>query len=248
MRSVWVGFDARESAAFAVTRNSIRKTSNTPIPVRGIILDELRRRNLYYRPTERATLPSGNDVLIDVISEHPMATEFAISRFLTPLLAKETMPSFTERWALFMDCDMLVRHDIGRLFDQRDPTKAIQVVKHDFRPKKVTKMDGQVQSQYLRKNWSSVILFNVDHPANQALTVELINNVPGRDLHRFCWLDDKDIGELEVEWNYLVGFHTPEDCLDPSIVHFTDGIPTMAGYEDCEYADEWHRVLRDWAR
>jgi hypothetical protein len=248
MRSVWVGFDARESAAFAVTRHSIRRTINTPIPVRGIILDDVRRRNLYYRPTERIDLPSGNNVLIDVISEHPMATEFAISRFLTPHLARETMPSFSERWALFMDCDMLVRHDIGRLFDQRDPTKAVQVVKHDFRPKNTTKMDGQVQSQYSRKNWSSVILFNVDHPANQRLTVDLINNVPGRDLHGFCWLEDHEIGELDIEWNYLVGFHTVDDCLDPAIVHFTDGIPTMAGYEDCDYADEWRRSLNEWSR
>jgi hypothetical protein len=33
------------------------------------------------------------------------------------------------------------------------------------------------------------MVFNCDHPANRALTLDLINTVPGRDLHRFCWLD-----------------------------------------------------------
>jgi len=35
--------------------------------------------------------------------------------------------------------------------------------------------------------------------------------------------------------------------IDPAIVHFTDGIPTMAGYEDCAFADEWRAELERWA-
>jgi hypothetical protein len=106
-------------------------------------------------------------------------------------------------------------------------------------------MDGQAQTRYARKNWSSVILWNVDHPANKALTIELVNSVPGRDLHRFCWLEDDLIGELHPKWNWLVGHSDPE--IDPAIVHFTDGIPTMQGYEDSEYADEWRAELERWA-
>ena len=34
----------------------------------------------------------------------------------------------------------------------------------------------------------------------------------------------------------------------PRIVHFTDGIPTMRGYEHCEYADEFRRQLEEWAQ
>ena len=61
---------------------------------------------------------------------------------------------------------------------------------------------------YSRKNWSSVVLWNWAHPANRRLTLEMVNTLPGRDLHAFCWLDEWEIGELPVEWNYLVGVTT----------------------------------------
>lgn len=232
-QSIWIGFDPREADAFAVCRHSINRHLIAPIPVRGVVLTDLRTGGLYTRPTGHR-----DGRLWDEISQAPMATEFACSRFLVPRLAKSG-------WALFMDCDMLVRADLQKLFDLADPTKAVMVVQHDHRPRETVKMDGQAQTLYARKNWSSVILWNVDHPANQALTTELINTVPGRDLHRFCWLDDAEIGALEVKWNWLVGHSDPE--VNPSIVHFTDGIPTMPGYADCDYADEWRAELERWA-
>lgn len=233
-QSIYVGFDPRETDAFAVAKHSILRRINLPIPVKGVVLTDLREGQLYTRPTSRR-----DGQLWDDISDAPMATEFACSRFLVPTLAKSG-------WALFMDCDMLVRRDIAKLFDLADPGKAVMVVKHHHEPPEgVKKMDGQVQTRYARKNWSSVMLFNCDHHANRALTVDLVNSVPGRDLHRFCWLEDHLIGELPPEWNYLVG-HT-KGVGDPAIVHFTDGIPSMDGYEDCEFADEWRAELRAWA-
>ena len=232
-QSIWIGFDGRESDAFAVARRSAERSAFQPIPVRGVVLSILRERGLYTRPTSRR-----DGRLWDDISEAPMATEFACSRFLTPHLAGHGM-------ALFMDADMLVRGNLSRLFALADPDKAVMVVKHDHQPPEGIKMDGQMQLRYARKNWSSVMMFNCDHPANKKLTIDLINTAPGRDLHRFCWLEDDQIGELPPEWNYLVG-HT-KDVDDPKIVHFTDGIPSMAGYEDCEYADEWRRELLQWA-
>jgi lipopolysaccharide biosynthesis glycosyltransferase len=163
-----------------------------------------------------------------------MATEFAVSRFLVPHLARGGL-------ALFMDCDMLIRCDISELFDLVDKSKAVTVVKHKFDPPEGVKMDGQLQLRYARKNWSSVMVFNCDHEANKELTVDLVNKLPGRDLHRFCWLDDDEIGEVGPEWNWLAGHSDP--AIDPKIVHFTDGIPTMPGYEDCAYADEWREEL-----
>lgn len=235
-RSVYIGFDPREAAAFAVARRTVTRTMNRPVPVRGIVLDEMRERGLYNRPTSRK-----DGRLWDDISEAPMATEFAISRFLTPILAEEGL-------ALFMDADMMVRNSITPIFDyaMANPQYAVLCVKHNFAPPEGVKMDGQMQTVYARKNWSSVMLFNVGHRSNSKLTVELINSVPGRDLHRFCWLEDHEIGALPAEWNYLVG-HTKADE-SPKIVHFTDGIPTMAGYENCEYADEWRQELNAWAR
>lgn len=256
-RSIWIGYDPREVSAFAVARNSIKRRLTVPIPIRGLILDDLMSRGLYTRDTRVNKFLDGRNEdgsvrighrLWDVISEHPMATEFAISRFLVPHLVREhTWHGKNSRWAVFMDCDMMARTNLDLLFSQADDRYAVMVVKHDFNPSAKTKMDGQVQSKYARKNWSSVMLFNVDHPANAALTPNLVNGLPGRDLHRFCWLDDDEIGELHYRWNYLVGFHKPVEGVEPAIVHFTDGIPTMVGYEDCEYADEWRDEIERWA-
>lgn len=233
MSSIWIGFDPREAAAYAVTRKSIKELLTQPLPVRGLVLDELRRQGLYWRPTERRL-----GKLYDVISEHEMATEFAISRFLVPHLAQNG-------WALFMDCDMMLRSNIARVFQGLDHSKAVYCVKHDHVPDYIEKMDGQVQSRYARKNWSSFMVFNCGHPSNQKLTVEMVNTLPGRDLHRFCWLKDEEIGELGSEWNWLVGHSDP--AIDPKVVHFTAGTPNMPSYEDCAFADEWRDELRRWA-
>lgn len=242
--SAWVGFDPREASAFAVARESIRK--HCPfIPIRGLVLSKLQSDGLYTRPTE---VRLGK--LWDTISGAHMSTEFAISRFLVPELIRRRkgnklyFPEELGGWALFMDCDVLVRTDLLELKAMLDDSKALYCVKHDHRPMGNIKMDGQEQTAYPRKNWSSVMAFNVDHPANDALTVELVNSVPGRDLHRFCWLDDSEIGELPPEWNYLVG-HT--EGVEPKIVHFTDGGPWFPAFRDVAYADEWFAELERWA-
>ncbi len=232
-RSVWIGYDKREAEAFSVARESVRRHLNLPIPIRGIVLDDLKARGLYDRPTEQR-----DGRLWDVISEAPMATEFAISRFLVPYLAKTG-------WALFMDCDMLARANLARVFDGLDESKAVYCVKHDHQPTNIEKMDGQAQLRYARKNWSSFMIFNLSHEANNALTPELVNSLPGRDLHRFCWLKDNQIGELSPEWNFLVGHSDPS--INPKVVHFTEGGPWMDGFENVPFADEWRSWRNRWA-
>lgn len=236
--AIYIGYDSREVPAFAVAKHSIRRRLILPIPVRGIVLDDVRQQGLYWRPTEVSYNDHGAPLLFDVISAHPMSTEFAISRFLTPHLAGSG-------WALFMDCDMLCRGQIEEVFRMADPRYAVMCVKHQYDPPEGVKMDGQVQSRYQRKNWTSFMLFNCDHPANKRLTLELINEAPGRDLHRFCWLEDHEIGELPVEWNWLVGHN--DLSVDPKNVHFTSGTPLMKGYENVPFADEFMAALTDWA-
>lgn len=229
----FIGFDPREAAAFAVTKHSLNRHLITPVPVRGLVLSDLRARGLYTRPT---SVREGR--LWDDISGAACATEFSISRFLTPHLAGSG-------WAIFIDSDMLFRSNVERLFKSLDRSKAVMVVKHNFQPTEGVKMDGQAQVWYSRKNWSSFCAFNVDHPANSKLTLDLINTAPGRDLHAFCWLEDGDIGELDCSWNWLVGHSDPE--IEVDCAHFTDGIPTMSGYEDCDFSDEWRAELALWA-
>lgn len=230
---IYIGFDPREVAAFAVARDSVRRHKGRHIPVYGLVLDDLKKMGLYWRSTERRL-----GKLYDVISEHEMATEFAISRFLVPHLAKTG-------WAVFMDCDMLIRAPLAPMLESLDRSKAVYCVKHNHVPEQSEKMDGQVQSQYARKNWSSFMVFNCDHPSNKKLTPELVNTVPGRDLHRFCWLKDDEIGELPVEWNWLVGYS--DASIEPKNVHFTDGGPWFEAFRNVPFADEWQENLTRWA-
>lgn len=242
--SIWVGFDPREADAFAVTRTSMRNQLSRPIPIRGLVLNRLRDRGLYTRPTEKR-----GEQLWDVISDAPMSTEFAISRFLVPhLVRQQQRDSDAVRWALFTDCDVMARCNLIDVFDlMTDPVYAVRCVHHVHEPDYQVKMTGQKQTRYSRKNWSSVMLFNVDHPSNDALTPELVNSLPGRDLHRFCWLEDHEIGEMGPEWNYLVGHTALDEEMEPRLVHHTDGTPSMPGYEDAEYAGEWRGWLGLWA-
>ena len=239
--SIWIGYDTREQAAFDVARDSIKKRLTIKAtPVKGIMLDDVMDRGLYWRPTERR-----ENVLWDTISEAPMSTEFAISRFLTPHLAVQG------GYAAFLDCDVLAKGNLNRLpqeireIEIAQGKKAVYCVKHDHKPAGDVKMDGQPQTCYGRKNWSSVMVFDCEHPSNQKLSLDLINGARGLDLHQFCWLNDDEIGELDPKWNYLVGYTArPADAGDPKIVHFTSGGPWMVGYQSVEYADDWRRELR----
>jgi hypothetical protein len=233
-RSIWIGYDSRQAAAFAVARYSIRKFDRM-IPINGLVLERLRKAGLYYRKEKRVRVDEDHWQRWDVISDAPMSTDFSISRFLVPTLAGRG-------WALFCDTDTMWRANPNRLFALADPTKAVMCVHHKYTQKEGLKMDGQLQTVYDRKNWSSVMLFNCDHPANRALSVGMVNDLPGRDLHRFCWLKDDEIGELPPEWNYCPGLSPHINGPGPSLVHFTNGLPDVPGYEDQEYADEWRAM------
>lgn len=228
--AVWIGYDPREQDALEVAAQSLRAHSNFD-SVFTVDLGLLVSKGLYQRPTSR----DEGGRLFDKISDAPMSTEFAISRFFVPHLAR----SGGFDWAVFMDCDVMLRAPVEELFALADPTKAIQVVKHDHRPTEAVKMDGQTQTSYPRKNWSSVMLWNLRHPANSTLTIAKLNTWAGRALHGFQWLDDQFVGELPPEWNHLVGVE-PENP-DAKLVHFTLGIPSMEGYGRCEHALEWWR-------
>lgn len=230
--SVWIGFDEPHPEAFFVARESLRQRMGVGPRINGLVLDDLRARGLYTRPTTRRM-----GRLFDEISQHEMSTEFAISRFLVPLLARSG-------WALFSDCDVLYRANPMQLFEQLEfagSDKALFCVQHDHVPSSAVKMDDQKQAAYPRKNWSSVMLFNCDHPANRRLDLAMVNSLPGRDLHRFCWLQDSEIGALDPAWNFLVNESPP--LANPKLVHFTLGGPWLEGFRNVPFADEWRSTL-----
>lgn len=229
---IYIGYDPREDAAYRVAEYSIRRRASGPVTVVPLELTRLRAWQLLQRPY---TIKNGR--LWDILSDAPCATEFSLSRFLTPLLAMSG-------WSLFMDCDMLILGDIYELFAMADDRYACMCVKHNHEPgpSDVVKMDNQIQTVYPRKNWSSVVMWNSDHAANRLLTLALLNSATGRDLHRFSWLEDADIGGLPMEWNWLVGVQ--EKPAAPKIAHYTLGIPLMDGYEDSEHAELWMAEYR----
>lgn len=248
-RSVWIGFDPREADGYAVTRSSLERNANTPVAVRGLVLPDLQGAGIYTRDTRLR-----NGKLYDYVSDHDMATEFAISRFFVPYLVRREMKTSRQHWAIFMDSDMLVLEDINRLFELADPQYAVQVVKHQHTVKPGVKMDGQTQTPYYRKNWSSMVMYNVNHPCHDALDLSVLNNTKGLSLHQFCWVPDKYIGELSPRWNYLEGYTNQFDLepwgdKKPSIVHFTEGLPSMGPqYSATEHAPLWWEEFRSWAR
>jgi hypothetical protein len=213
---VFIGYDSREVVAFNVLAHSIQARSSTPVAIAPIMLAQL--QGTFAR--ERHSLQS---------------TDFSFSRFLTPYL------SGFQGFSIFMDCDMLMLDDIAPLWALRDDRYAVQVIKHDHRPRESTKFLGEPQTAYEKKNWSSVMLFNNERCAG--LTPEYVNRASGLELHQFKWVGgDHLIGALPKKWNHLVGYDAPSS--DVSLVHYTLGGPYFQEYADCEYADEW-RVERD---
>lgn len=235
--TIFVGWDPREVEAYRVCEHSLKRSASGPVDVRPIVLDDLRRQGLYRRPTERR-----GGQLWDVISEAPMSTEFAISRFFLPLLAARA--GLGEGWAVFCDCDFLWLGDVYELLGEAKPGKALYCVQHRYEPTETVKMDGQAQLRYLRKNWSSLMLFDLAHPAHRKLTLDLLNDVPGRDLHRFCWLADEEIGALSPDWNWLEGASPPTTDRLPRAIHFTRGGPWMEGWRHVQHADLWLAAWR----
>lgn len=172
----------------------------------------------------------------DVISDAPMSTQHANSRFLVPHIS-------STKYSLFCDGDFLFLGDVMEVFDRvaQDESKAVWCVQHVHVPKGTVKMDNQLQTAYARKNWSSFMVFKNDHPANKVVTPEMVNLLPGRDLHRLCWLEDELVGKLPQEWNFLVGY--TDHSVIPKAIHFTEGTPDMPGFEHVPYADEWRSEL-----
>lgn len=214
---VFIGYDSRENIAYQVAKASLLKHTSIPLDITPIVQNDLRYRGIYQREPDPLS-----------------STEFSFTRFLTPYLAGY------KGWALFCDCDFLFRGDIAAITDYMDGAKAVMCVPHEYTPSETVKMDGKAQHQYPRKNWSSFVLFNCEHPQVKMLTPEVVNTQTGMYLHRFQWLTDDLIGELPIAFNYLEGWHSKDDCPNPIAVHFTRGGPWFNEWQNVEYAAEWN--------
>lgn len=221
---VYLGLDGRELDAMRVAKDSLLRRSSVPVELIQLDAARLSACGMLNRPVD------DRGGLYDLISGAPMATEFANTRFFVPLLAHSG-------WALFADCDVIFLRDIAEIQPLLDPSKAVMVVKHNYRPAESVKMVGAKQTVYPRKNWSSVIAWNCDHPANRRLNLSMLNSLPGRDLHAFSWLHDDEVGELPADWNWLVNVQPRP--IAPAIAHFTLGGPWIKGWSPAPNDDIW---------
>jgi lipopolysaccharide biosynthesis glycosyltransferase len=219
---VFVGYDTREDIAYQVCEYSIKRY-DPDINIVPLIQQELRQKKIYWREIDKLA-----------------STEFTFTRFLVPHLMNY------KGWALFIDCDIVFLEDVKNLFSLADDKYAVMCVKHDFKPKPGLKMDGQVQTVYPRKNWSSVVLWNCAHPSNEKISVDSVNNpnYDGAFFHRFSWLKDEEIGELPCDWNWLVGWYKGGDGT-PRAIHYTEGGPWFKNYRSCEFNQQWKECLQE---
>lgn len=219
---IFIGYDPVETIAYHVLAHSIIKRASEPVsiaPVGNTVLP----KDLWWR--KRGPYDS---------------TEFSNARFLVPYLAG------FQGWAVFMDCDMLCLADIYELAELADanPDKAVLVRQHKHQPDYSEKFLGAVQTQYDRKNWSSMMLLNCGHPVMENLEPAAANDTPGLKLHDFSWCPDDCIGALPEGWNLLVEHRKPVTPGPHKLVHFTQGGP-WHGYLAQPYAEEWQEELED---
>lgn len=212
MIPIFIGYDPREAIAYHVCANSIIRKATVPVGLNPLALN----------------LMSGYKEKHNDGSNH-----FIYSRFLVPHLMNY------QGWALFIDGDMILREDINSLWNLRDESKAVMVVKHDYKTRMPVKYLGAKNEDYPRKNWSSVILWNCSHELNRQITPEFVQNATGAQLHRFTWIPDDLIGELPKEWNWL-----PDEFgenANAKLLHYTLGTPCFTDFADSPMATEWHK-------
>ena len=206
MLKVFIGYDSTEPIAWDVCRYSILHNSpHGSVEVHRLI---------------------GSPDGWKRISSEGQSTEFTYSRFLVPYL------SGYEGTSLFVDCDFLFLDDVNLLSSYLTGS-AVACCQHpDYVPRSISKMDGQTQVGYPRKNWSSLMLF--DNAKCRVLTPEYVAKASAKELHRMEWTESVD--SIPLEWNTLEGYYHFEN---PRAVHYTDGGPWHQTYTENRYTKLW---------
>lgn len=153
-------------------------------------------------------------VLEQLPIERQGLTPFTFTRFLVPWLCDY------KGWALFLDADMLLTDDISKIFEFRDDSKQVMVIKN--------------KKQF---EWASVMLFNCEKC--QVLSPEYIETADR--LHCLDWADE--VGDLPRHWNHLVGYDMPTN--EVSLIHYTQGVPAYPETQTSEHANLWRKEYKD---
>lgn len=151
----------------------------------------------------------------------PQGEECEKSRYLLPVL------NDFSGWAAFVSSDILFQSDIYELWRHRDPRYAVMGV---------PALSAEGSPAPLRE---SLLLWNCGHPANRALTADMVGNQAVDRLRRFGWLQRSMIGALPQEWCWREGVSDPD--LKPKAIEFARRKPWINESELCRYADRWQQ-------
>lgn len=199
MIRLFAGYDPNEAAGYHTFCHSVITRATQPISITPIIKNQF---SWWKRE-----------------GDNDGATEFSFARFLVPYLCGH------RGHAIFMDgADMLCLGDIAELWEMRDYSKSVQVVKHKPYAINDKKMWNQDNRQYPKKNWSSVMIMNCEYMHSHELTPDNIATKSGAWLHQFKWAIESRIGCLPPEWNVLVGHQDTENA---KLLHYTNGLPDV---------------------
>ena len=132
---IFIGCDEQFEENIDIQIESIFKNTNSKIDIKLLRLEEL--KDILWRE-----------------KDPKQTTDSAFTRWLVPYLSNY------QGWSLYMDSDMFCRDDVKKIFQLKNEDKTVMVVKNDSYHAQLKKFNGQIQTDYERKNWSSLILFN----------------------------------------------------------------------------------------
>ena len=211
MIPIFVGYDPKESVCFHVAVSSLTRLSSQPLAI---------------TPLNLTNIPEYTETHDD------SSNTSSYTRFLVPHLMNYA------GWAIYVDCDVLALSDILELWNLKDDQYAVMCAKHNYSTRTPVKFLNNSNSNYPKKNWSSVMLINCGHPKNKQITPRWVSEHSGEYLHQFQWLDNSDIGSIPTEWNWLVGEYPKINGV--KLLHYTLGAPCFMA---TDYDTEWEYEL-----
>lgn len=144
-------------------------------------------------------------------------TSFTYSRFLVPYLSN------FEGYSLFLDSDILMRHDPYRFEIVASQHPAIDFMYVEDR----TRLFERPSMMFFKNS-------SFTH-----LTPEFVER---EKMFDFAWLEGKGAWKLDKDWNHLVGYDAPNP--DAKVVHYTMGVPVWEETKNCEFAKEWWETFQ----
>ena len=216
--SVYVDCHSKKRFSWHFLAQSLTETTSMPLSIKPVnlkIIAKCKRNHRAHQPKE-----------------------FSFLRFLVPYLKE--IDGFS-----FFNYKELDRIDIKDFFYIASciPDTVVHIVKQNYNPENDINYLGQKQYSYSLKSWWSLVISNCSHPKYQALLLDFINNATNTEPHRFTWLTDEEICNLDLSWKWLVGEYVTKALIEPvKNLHWTAGEPYFKEYSNADFCIRNHSV------